>query len=601
LHHRLIKQAKNLRILEKYGIIKKSFWRYHMKYVAQNWDNSHDGILFFFQRIEEMLFHYSSDIVRMPVYNSKTLMLEYIVIENEVSEKKIKEYQLEQVAGELINSIENDKILKDYFGDSYIEQIIKSIKKDRSQTIHYLNNQITGRQYFDLASEYLKKHTPTHNHKNEIEYGIRAWITMLIYQGYSPEYVYNRIRQLFLSRVENPEKLLTDFIDSFVLKERNYRVYFSFSRYLTRYKELIGERLGMVFEEFEQVNSIKKKNDFVGYFNINSYDAYSAMKRAYQKINIFVKFFRVISNHKQQLIRNFGIVMDTGNENYIKIPIKPLGYKSIELEPNANLTQIIDNMVLNCQKKGKTIYLKLNRIIDLHNDAIQQTDLKDGFVNLWSILEMVGLDINSESKIESVINNLLPVLHKDYFSNVLSNIHEDLRDNLSHSDYSMLLTKLNYSDGEVEKYIAKFIFYPEFEGLRDEYFIKLKNFPIIRNKIYNLWLVRNSKKEIFKISQRYIKRVKWHIYRLYRTRNSIVHAGKVGYGLQMLGEHLHIYVDAVITDIVTKLALKNNLQTINDVLLDAKLILINIEKAFNNDNNITDEDVELLCRDIIYI
>jgi len=214
---------------------------------------------------------------------------------------------------------------------------------------------------------------------------------------------------------------------------------------------------------------------------------------------------------------------------------------------------------------------------------------------------MVGLDINSESKIESVINNLLPVLHKDYFSNVLSNIHEDLRDNLSHSDYSMLLTKLNYSDGEVEKYIAKFIFYPEFEGLRDEYFIKLKNFPIIRNKIYNLWLVRNSKKEIFKISQRYIKRVKWHIYRLYRTRNSIVHAGKVGYGLQMLGEHLHIYVDAVITDIITKLALKNNLQTINDVLLDAKLLLIGIENAFNSDNDIMDEDVDLLCQDIIYI
>lgn len=50
-----------------------------------------------------------------------------------------------------------------------------------------------------------------------------------------------------------------------------------------------------------------------------------------------------------------------------------------------------------------------------------------------------------------------------------------------------------------------------------------------------------------------------------------------------------------------KYALKNNLQTINDVLLDAKLILISIENTFNSDNNITDEDVELLCRDIIYI
>lgn len=572
-----------------------------MKYLSQNWNQQDDCILYFFQRLEEMLFHYSSDIVRMPVYNSKTLMTEYVIVENEVMQKRIKEYQLEPISCELINSIENDRILKEHFGDLYIAQIIKSMKKDRSQTIHYFNNQITDRQYLSLAAEYIKQHAAIHNHKNEVEYGIRAWVTMLVYMGYSPEYIYNCIHELLAIRIDNPQKCLIDFVDSFVLKEKNFRVYFSFSRYLSKYKKLIEQRLGMVFEECDEVKSIKRKNDFVGCISISSYDAYSAMKKAYERINIFVKFFRVISNHNKQLIRNFGTVMDSEKNRFIKMPVKPLGYKPIELEPSTNLTQIIDNMVLNCQKKGKTIYVKLNRIIDLHNDAIQQPDLKDGFLNLWSILEIVGIDINSESKIESVINNLTPVLHKDYFSNVFLNIDEDLRDNLSKDDYSSLLKKLNYSNGEIGKHIAKFIFYPEFEELRNEYFDKLKNFPIIRNKIFHWWLVKDSKKDIFEISNQYIKRVKWHIYRLYRTRNSIVHAGKVGYGLQMLGEHLHIYTDAVITDIITKLALKNNLQTINDVLLDAKLILISMENSFNNDEKITDFDLDLLFKDVVYI
>ncbi|MCI9625707.1 MAG: hypothetical protein HFI90_02875 [Clostridia bacterium] len=573
-----------------------------MKYLVQNWEKEHDCILFFFQRLEEMLFHYSGDIVRMPVYNTKMLLLEYITVEKEVVQKRIGDYQLEQIFNELVNNVENDKILRDYFGDLHIDYIVKSMKKDRRQTIHYLNNQISSHKYLSLAVDYIKKHVLMHNHKNEVEFGIRAWITMIVCMGYSADYVYNYMREILSARIENPKKCFMDFIDSFVLKDREFKVYFSFLKHLEKYKTLMMKRLKITFEENKNIKISKKETDFMGYFIIKSYDNYSAMKKAYERLNIFIKFYRVISNNSKQFIRNFGAVIDLERDICIKIPVKPLGYKSIEIEPQADLTKIVDKIILNCQKKDTLTYTKLNRMIDLHNDAIQQLDLKDGFLSLWSILEMVGLDINSESKIDGVINNLTPVLQKDYFSNVFSNISGDLRDNLDRDDYANLLYKLGYSKGTLEEeYIAKFIFFPEFEELREEYFGKLEKFPVIRNKIYNLWNLRRSKNEIFRISQKYIKRVKWHIYRLYRTRNSIVHTGKVEYGLKMLGEHLHIYTDAVITDIITKLALRSNLRTINDVLLDAKLIMINIEDSFSKGDRITDSEISLLCKDIVYI
>ena len=47
-----------------------------MKYITQDWTSTKDGYLFFVQRLQEMLFHYSDDIVKAPVHNTQTLLEE---------------------------------------------------------------------------------------------------------------------------------------------------------------------------------------------------------------------------------------------------------------------------------------------------------------------------------------------------------------------------------------------------------------------------------------------------------------------------------------------------------------------------------------------
>ena len=45
-----------------------------MKYITQDWTSTKDGYLFFVQRLQEMLFHYSDDIVKAPVHNTQILL-----------------------------------------------------------------------------------------------------------------------------------------------------------------------------------------------------------------------------------------------------------------------------------------------------------------------------------------------------------------------------------------------------------------------------------------------------------------------------------------------------------------------------------------------
>lgn len=66
-----------------------------MKYITQDWTSTKDGYLFFVQRLQEMLFHYSDDIVKAPVHNTQTLLEEYVDTEKDVVKGSIKQYQLD--------------------------------------------------------------------------------------------------------------------------------------------------------------------------------------------------------------------------------------------------------------------------------------------------------------------------------------------------------------------------------------------------------------------------------------------------------------------------------------------------------------------------
>lgn len=59
---------------------------------------------------------------------------------------------------------------------------------------------------------------------------------------------------------------------------------------------------------------------------------------------------------------------------------------------------------------------------------------------------------------------------------------------------------------------------------------------------------------------------------------------------------MHIYCDAVITDIIVKLATKDNLDTIQDVLVDSKLLVQDKRNYFKESGEIKVEDIKLMMK-----
>lgn len=547
-----------------------------------------------------MLFHYSDDIVRAPIHNTRTLIDEYLSNEIKMQKNEVGSYQLEQILDELSHSILHDKILLENLGEEFISAISDSIKKDKKPTVIYLKNKTPQKTYYNWCVDYLNTHIFEPNHKKEIEFAIRTWIVEVVSYGYSPEYIYNYIHLMLMRQKTNPQKIFSNFLNQFSFSKDDFRVYFTFSSTIATYKTLLEERLDLVFQDdgnFERVKT--RKNDFIGYVDIQSLDRYNAVYEASDYIDTFIRYYKVISNRKNQLVRKFALVNRKQDTSFYSIPIKSFGYRSYEPKPKDDLHETIDSIIINCQNKPQITYTQLNKIINLHNEAIDQQDLNDGFLNLWSILEVITSKINRESKIDKVIFGITPILKKDYFTVTFENIDQDLSDNLSKKDYDNLV-KVTSPNGKTRNYLSRFIFSPEYEDLREEYFEKLAKFPVIRMKIYRLWELSGSKKQLLKLSREYEQRVTWHIYRLYRTRNAIVHSGESHLRIQALGEHLHIYVDRIIAELLVKLASEPTLQSISDVLIDTTFSLSTTEKLFSEETPITDDDLPLLGKAFFY-
>ena len=201
-----------------------------MKYITQDWTSTKDGYLFFVQRLQEMLFHYSDDIVKAPVHNTQTLLEEYVDTEKDVVKGSIKQYQLDIIAKEIKSSLMTDVIVRELYKYEVIEEMAKFLDKDQRTAVHYIFNKIPKKKYYEICCKYLKENLSESNRKTEIEKWLRAWLAFLLWHGYSSEYIYRFLRNIFEESINDPEKKAQIFLNRFDFEIGKYKVYFVFMK-----------------------------------------------------------------------------------------------------------------------------------------------------------------------------------------------------------------------------------------------------------------------------------------------------------------------------------------------------------------------------------
>ena len=144
-----------------------------------------------------------------------------------------------------------------------------------------------------------------------------------------------------------------------------------------------------------------------------------------------------------------------------------------------------------------------------------------------------------------------------------------------------------------DTWLAELLILEEYEECRSEIKNDLRDYPVLRSRISQISDTFKTKKSTLNEIERYTERVKWHLRRMYRTRNAIIHSGEEATNIKLLGEHLHSYLDCCLYEIITKLANRRNMDAaLVDIVLSTELML----KFLKNNDNMDIKVIKILIK-----
>lgn len=552
-----------------------------------SWNDKYefDGVMYFAQRIIEMLSFTTIDIYRAPLMNVSSLIAEYLRVCQGVSS----DYHSEQVLEEFKVSFSGDIVINHVLGKNKIDRIIKRLDKEpskRQELMEYLLHLIKP-TYLRWIKEYALYIVVKGNEKEKIDRTIRCLLPELFNNGYSRDEIYHYAKQLFFAEKIDPVSQLKTFLDHYDLKKHSFIVYFAIDKELEEYKSIFEERLNICFEDDGKFNLLDVKSGFIPAktSSITAIDAGKAAIEAYMDIDYFVSYLTFFTHSTKHLLQSLTYVLneETLDGRHVIANQTKINLYSKE-STSKEIGRITEKCILALASRAQCGVKTTDKLIYLHNRAISNNGLENSFLNFWSMLEIICVKNPEKSKINQVIDIAVPILQMDYLKNIFVDIAENLKGVLSPELLNSYTSQIEKGDSFDEK-IACLILLPEYNQLFEKITDELPRYPVIRTRMLNLHDRCKKRNELYTLAEKYGKRISWHMARIYRARNQITHSGIKPIYLKDLGEHLHSYVDIITYEVILKL-ISGNMCHLSNVLTDFSFIIDENQEYFKKSDSI---------------
>ena len=347
--------------------------------------------------------------------------------------------------------------------------------------------------------------------------------------------------------------MVVGFFNRFTFDEYNYQIIFG-----------INKKASFMFSKLDELTvrrptthekrllNLQNADDCVAIIELSAIDVNSAFFEAVGNMNTVLALHRVNQHESKMFITRKAIVAkrkddDTYDDGVlIQSSINPMKKKG-----NASdLHALFDDITLmNNIDPPSSFY----RAIALHNGAIESKDISNQLLNLWTIIEvLIDTKRDNEDKINTICVVLGAVLNRCYMYSCIEQLLHDVK-MCAISDVDIILSGVVIEAQEldsVEKF-ALILSLENYEGLRLEVLSAVEEYPLLKYRIqmYSEHIFTDSQ-SIYDYLHRHAKRIQWHIMRIYRNRNMIVHNGAYMPYRDMLVENLHFYVDVLLDTII---------------------------------------------------
>lgn len=532
-----------------------------MKYLAlPNWphDKNLRADVLFFQRVRELLFEYTLDSYKPKMLNAFSLCHEYIQAVEEVEAGNLKFKNLTFIYAELKAQIEKDIVAKSLLSLD-IKQYFKGAnpqEKDQSRTkskIELIHRTINSRRYIDQCKKIISKQCELKfTNKEAIESLAGLFITSLIHIGYSRPYLKHKTDEFLKNTANLTKNSIHEYFSLFPYAGTSWQCFFLITETGEEIKNQL-HRFG-----FRQIDKIPKKiSNITGRpkaeqivivtEEIRALDPFSAREAAEEILRTLSDLYSLF-RHKNKLKWEHNVaVTRSGNFTPEKISKETnVMFRGMDQRaPKAK--RKFDNFLNNFSMRNNMSSMReFFGATSLHGISLETENPKTQLLNIWIALESICPQIDSDEKIENIINCLTPILYCNYVKK-LSQSHGL---SLNRHSFSYLRKVPTKYDGRLAEATFRVLSLEAHKTNRDSIYKKTQEFPLLRHRTMQLHNCFSQRANIQGIITGHVRRVEWQIRRLYRTRNLIVHSNRDALNVRQLVENAHWYLDTLLNSTV---------------------------------------------------
>lgn len=528
-----------------------------------------EGLLFFAQLLEELLFDYSLDTYKPSAMNSSTLCLEAKKLIKDIEEELIDQSNLEHVLKELLFNLKKDEVAKSLLRVKVESLAIKFENKDTplheiAILLDIVYSDIRLDKYKIHSEKLLLEAVANPKEKTRISALTRNYITTLINYGYSTRFLYPSARMYFYwnkKKIAGPESI-KGFFEIVNGVRQKYTAIFRVSTLFNEIKESCKPFKAEVVSQLSETLAASASNKDFGlrvneaYLVVNeitSMDVFTARDEA-ERIIDQICTLSSLFHHKEIASwqsNTLLINLDSKKERIVTATPNPMLMCADSKKESAaiKLNEFVNNFGL----KEKESFSRFNRAAELHALALRSSDSPENqLLNLWVALETIVPSKlgRTKAKVNNIIDSAIPFLSLTYIETLTERLARDF----CLWNRAVFMKSIEDIDGDNERQrLIKLLLLPEYKKNKDQLFIEIRQFYLLRNRAHYLSSVLSNARDIASLLETHSQRVGWQIRRIYRTRNLIVHAGQTPRYINILIKNIHDYLDIII-NVIGRLA-----------------------------------------------
>lgn len=526
------------------------------------------NFILFIETLEEVLFYYSFESYKLPALNSHFLCLDMLQTKRNIDTKSISEGNFIPLSEEFEDTLERDIVLKTYIPEidvllkrrnklgaivDYRNSELKTKISKYTEAAAYIcevsrSNNIYLTTIYDLLIDNIFAETSEYNNWNAIYLLTRTLATELVNGGYSAEYITEELKNVFLDRekvVQCEKQILIDFFNRFTFERKSYQVVFGINaetaRILKYFKEI---NVKTPSNDIKKKLNLKHRGDCIVEVIVENVDKHQAANAAYGYINTIIGLHRISQHHKPIYIKPIAQVNEI-DEKFVVISTKIIKMRNNILLRANNENQIqsyfFDEQLLNKIDPPETFF----RAVSLHNNALDSKEPTNQLLDLWTAVEtLIGFRSGDEDKINVVCDILTSILNRTYLYSHITQLHKDIMA-VCGKNGEDTLSSIAGEEQPVWK-LAKILSVKDFQKDYDKLYHLCEEYPLLQYRMeYFSKKVFVNSESVYKELVRHKSKLRWHIMRIYRNRNMIVHSGEYMPYLNVILGNLHYYIDAM--------------------------------------------------------